>query len=156
VVTTDVVRIGVAWRELRRGAAMQGLRELLYGSGRGAIDMGQVDTLDLLVQRPAWRMSDLAGALRVDASTATRAVSRLVDAGLVARAPAPHDARVVMAAATARGRRAQQRLAERRRELLVRILRDFDDDDRRRLADLLERLVEGVDRVVAAPVDGQP
>jgi DNA-binding MarR family transcriptional regulator len=145
----DAVRIGVAWRELRRGAAMQGLRRQLYGAGPGAIDMGQVDTLDLLVQRPAWRMSDLAAALRVDASTATRAVSRLVDAGLVSRTAAPDDARVVMAAATARGRRAQRRLAERRRHLLDRILDDFDEDEQGHLADLLERLVSGVDRVVS-------
>ena len=44
-----------------------------------------MDTLDLLVQQPAWRMSELAEALRVDPSTATRAVQRLVRAGLADR-----------------------------------------------------------------------
>ena len=66
------LHIGTAWKELRRGAAMSILRDHMFGAGKDAVEPGQVDTLDLLVQQPAWRMSDLADALRVDPSTATR------------------------------------------------------------------------------------
>ena len=64
---------------------MVALRDHLFGAGEDALEPGQVDTLDLLVQQPAWRMTDLADALRVDPSTATRAVQRLVRAGLAER-----------------------------------------------------------------------
>lgn len=144
-VLPDEVRIGVAWRELRRGASMQSIRAILHGTGADALDLGQVDALDLLVQRDAWRMTDLADALRIDRSTGTRAVARLVEAGLAARAVAPGDARGVLVRTTARGRRVQERLAERRRQFVRDVLSGFDADERATLADLLERLVQGVD-----------
>ena len=58
------VRIGLAWRELRRGSATSGLRDYLYGSDDESIEQGQMDTLDLLALQPAWRMSELAEARR--------------------------------------------------------------------------------------------
>jgi DNA-binding MarR family transcriptional regulator len=143
------VRIGAAWRELRR-ASTQALRPLLYGTGPHALDLGQVDTLDLLVQHGPVRMRDLAGALRVDASTATRAVARLVDEGLAERVSAPEDGRVVVVQATTEGTRRHASLAERRRGALIAMLTGLDADERARLADLLERLVDGVDAWVAA------
>src|SRR3954451_25371811 len=75
---SDEARIGAAWRELRR-ASTQALRPLLFGTGPDALELGQVGTLDLLALHGPVRMRDLAEALRVDASTATRAVARLVD-----------------------------------------------------------------------------
>ena len=90
------VRIGLAWIEIRRGAAMGALQKHLFGSGDDALEQGQMDTLDLLAQQPSWRMSELAEALRVDPSTATRAVQRLVNVGLADRRPCDDDGRVVM------------------------------------------------------------
>ena len=90
------IRIGTAWKELRRGAAMVAVRDYFYAADEDSIEPGQMDTLDLLVQQPAWRMSELAEALRVDPSTATRAVHRLVRAGLADRGSGAADGRVVM------------------------------------------------------------
>jgi DNA-binding MarR family transcriptional regulator len=148
-----VRRVGVAWRELRRGASMQGLRELLYGAGSDALDIGQVDALDLLAERGACRMSELAEALRVDASTATRAVARLVEEQLVERAPAGNDRRVVVVRLTATGRRLHARMTERRRAVLGRLGDQFEDGELEQLAELLERLVTSVDLVVAESRD---
>ena len=145
----DVVsRVGIAWRELRRGASMQALRPLLYGEGPEALDLGQVDALDLLAERDGCRMSELAEALRVDASTATRAVDRLEADGLVARRPAPDDRRAVLVQLTSVGAERHQALAERRRVVVERIVADFDEADLTRLAELLERMIASVDRVV--------
>ena len=143
-----VSRVGVAWRELRRGASMQALRPLLYGEGPEALDLGQVDALDLLAERNGCRMSELAEALRVDASTATRAVDRLEADGLVARRPAPDDRRAVLVQLTPVGVERHQALAERRRGVVERIVADFDEADLTRLAELLERMIASVDRVV--------
>jgi DNA-binding MarR family transcriptional regulator len=140
-------RIGVAWRELRRGASMAAMRERLYGD---LLDPAQVDTLDLIMQREGLRMSELADALRVDASTATRAVNRLVDAGFVARVAAPGDGRGVVVVPSAEGRALYPDLSARRRTMLLEVLQDFSADDRAQLADLLERLVSGVDRYVTS------
>lgn len=147
--STDALRIGVAWRELRRGATMQRLREL-YGN---ELELGQVDALDLLVQAGPSRMNELADALRVDASTATRTVDRLEAAGMVERGPDPDDARAVQVRLAAKGAAVHAGIVDRRRALLERILVDFDSDERAQLADLLGRLVAGVDEAVRAATD---
>ena len=138
--------IGAHWRELRRGASMRPLLEHLFGHGPERLDLGQSDTLDVLVQGDGWRMCELADALRVDASTATRAVARLHDEGLVVRRPSATDGRVVVVDATPAGRRRHEVVARRRREAVSTMLADFSLDDRRRLATLLGRLVDALDR----------
>jgi DNA-binding MarR family transcriptional regulator len=146
-------RIGVAWRELRRGASMAGLRAFLFGEGPDALDLGQIDTLDLLAQAESWRMRDLAAALRVDASTATRAVDRLVSAGLAERTRPSADARAVAVALTPLGRDRHDTVMARRRIAMDRILEGFATEERAVLADLLERLVAGLDALAAAEAE---
>ncbi|HZX55933.1 MAG TPA: MarR family transcriptional regulator, partial [Ilumatobacteraceae bacterium] len=97
------VQIGRSWVQIRRGAGGT-LRDYLLGTGEEALEQGQMDSLDLLARRPSWRMSDLAEALRIDPSTATRAVQRLVSAGLAVRTPNEDDGRVVMVEITDAGR----------------------------------------------------
>ncbi len=142
-------RVGAAWRELRRGAAMQAFRPIVYGEGSDALDLGQVDALDLLVFHGSVRMGELADALRVDASTATRAVNRLVDAGLAQRKRSDDDGRVMVVAITKRGSEVHKALMERRREALAGILAGFSPRDRLELAALLERFVAGLDSYVS-------
>ncbi len=142
----DRLRVGEAWRELRRGASMARFRELLYGD---ELEMGQVDALDALAQHGPCRMRELAVALRVDASTATRMVARLADQGLVEREPDPDDARSVRVRMSAHGEAAHATMSERRRHLFADVLAVFEPDELRALAGLLERLVDAVDAAVA-------
>lgn len=144
------VRIGLSWRELRRGSSTAGLRDFLYGSDRESIEQGQMDTLDLLALQPAWRMSELAEALRVEPSTATRAVQRLVNAGLAERTPSPEDGRVVQAAITQQGREVYEAVAARRTELLSFIMKQYGRDELPVFADMLQRFVASVDTFVEA------
>jgi DNA-binding MarR family transcriptional regulator len=143
-------RIGVAWRETRRSATVPELRRLLHGGGgsEAPLEPAQVDALDVLVSRPGQRMSEMAQAMRIDASTATRAVERLEAAGLAERLPAGDDRRAVVANATAAGRRMHERLVEGRLATLRAVLADFSPEERETLANLLERLVTGIDAVV--------
>jgi DNA-binding MarR family transcriptional regulator len=143
------VRVGRAWRELRRGAAMGKLREAMFTTGGESLEPGQIDSLDLLAQRPEWRMSELADALRVDPSTATRAVQRLEKVGLAKRQPCPLDGRVVMVSATPEGLVRYEELAVSRRVLLASMLAEFEPDERELLAGYLERFVRALDRFVA-------
>jgi DNA-binding MarR family transcriptional regulator len=135
-----------SWRELRRGAGVASLREVLYGSGDDALDPALLDALELLIQRGAWRMSELAAALYVDASTATRTIDRLVKLGLVVRRPATDDARGILVSATAKGRKQCVRIQRGRRVLMAEFLDEFTLDECEQLATLMGRLVLSVNR----------
>jgi DNA-binding MarR family transcriptional regulator len=141
-------RIGAAWRELRRGASMQAFRPIVYGEGDDALDLGQVDALDMLVFHGSVRMGELAEALRVDASTATRAVNRLVDAGLASRERSDGDGRVMVVVLTEHGKEVHRAMMLRRRDALEGILADLDPKERLQLATLLERFIAGLDSYV--------
>ena len=142
------VQIGRSWVQIRRGAAMGALREYLLGSGDEALEQGQMDSLDLLARQPSWRMSDLAEALRIDPSTATRAVQRLVISGLAVRTPNDGDGRVVMVEITDAGRWRHADVNARRGLLMTHMLGAFTPEERPVLADMLERFVAAVDEFV--------
>jgi len=144
------VRIGLAWREIRRGASTSGIRDYLYGSGEGSIEQGQMDTLDVLASQPSWRMSDLAEALRVEPSTATRAVQRLVKSGLAERRQSRNDGRVVQVQITPAGREVHEAVVARREELFTFILKSYRMSELPVFAEMLERFVASVDTFVTA------
>lgn len=146
----DVARIAHAWRELRRGAAMTALRERMQGEI--GLDLGQVDFLEHLVLGGTARMRDLAEACRVDASTATRAVQRLVDRGLAQRGIDDRDARCVHVSVTDAGRALYDEIVASRRQGMVELLASFSAAERRALADGMEQLVAALDEYVAASV----
>ena len=146
------VRIGLAWRETRRGASASALRDYLYGQGDQAIEMGQMDTLDLLVDGNPWRMSELAEALRVEPSTATRAVQRLVSAGLAERRTNHDDGRVVQVTITPAGIEAHRVVAVRRVELLGYIVTRFRRQELREFAEMFERFNGSVDTFMHSQV----
>jgi DNA-binding MarR family transcriptional regulator len=143
------VRIAVSWSEIRRGAGMGAVRDYLFGTGDDRLDQGQMDSLDLLAQQPYWRMSELADALRVDPSTATRAVQRLVNVGLATRRTSHDDGRVVIVEISDAGRQRHADVAHRRMVLMTHMLRAFRPAERPVLADMLERFIAAVDDFVA-------
>lgn len=140
------VRIGRAWVELRRGAWTAGLRDYLYGDDH-PLEQGQMDALDLLVRRDR-TMKGLAERMRIDPSTATRAVQRLVADGLAERVASPDDGRVVMVRVTDEGRARHADVDRRRSHAMAEILGAFTRDERAQLAALLERMVASLDAVV--------
>lgn len=143
-------RIALAWRELRRGAAGAVLRSHLLGPDGPPLEQAQLDALEILASRSAgWRMSEFADALRVDPSTATRAITRLERHGLAERVAADADKRVVTARVTAAGRRTVERVGRLRSFGMQRLLECFDDDEREQFAGYLERFVGSIDELVA-------
>ncbi|MDP1877517.1 MAG: MarR family transcriptional regulator [Actinomycetota bacterium] len=146
-VTVDLVvagRVGSAWRDLRRVASTPAVRASVYDPA-APLDPGQADALDAVVTHGPCRMSEVARGLRVDRSTATRAIDRLEAAGFVARRVDPNDARGVVVAATAAGRALLNRVRNRSTVMLAEVLATFSAEDRERLAELMERLVAGLD-----------
>jgi DNA-binding MarR family transcriptional regulator len=151
ITTPDVVRrVGYAWREIRRGATAGAVRDLMYGVGGSALEPGQMDALDVIILEEGERMGELAERLRIDPSTATRAVQRLIKDGLAERTPGDTDARVVTVVPTEKGRRIHAEVVQRRREMIIDIIAKFPPEDRERLADTLEHFVTALDEVVKA------
>jgi DNA-binding MarR family transcriptional regulator len=129
----DVLRIAGAWRDLRRMKPT----ELSI-----ALPIGQVDTMDVIARIGPCSMFEMSEALRINASTATRAVEPLVNAGYVERRRSERDARTVIVQLTREGRRLERRLTEERLANVDRTLSEFTPKERSVLADLLERMVQ--------------
>lgn len=137
-------------RELRRGVAMQRFRARVYGES--SLDVGQHDALDHIVTGGEVRMGDVATALRIDPSTATRTVARLEEAGLVERRRGAADARAVVVAATDAGLAVHAATVASATEAMASLLTRFSTTEQQQLADLLGRLVDAIDELTSDDV----
>ncbi len=89
--------------------------------------------------------SALADRERIQRPTATRAIARLKELGLVTRTPDPADARATRDAITHAGATLLKRIRSRKNEYLARGLRKLTPAERETLAEaatILERLLE--------------
>ncbi len=153
--TTDAElqrRIGRAWREIRRGAAARRIKDLFYGPDGEieGLDMALADALSVLCQQGPLRMGELAEALRITPASTTRAVTCLTDKGLAQRVKATDDQRSILVSATEAGQRQHVVMAAKVTNGLAHILSAFDDDEKRQLAEYLDRFVVAVDDFVAS------
>lgn len=137
-------RIRSAWRDLRRAGSTGAVRTYLYAPD-APLDVAQADALDLIVTNAPVRMNEVAALLRVDPSSATRAIAKLQQRGLVARDPDPHDARAIRVTPSLDGTDLHARVRSRANALLAETLDAFRPDEREVLATLMERLVTALD-----------
>lgn len=128
------MRIAMALRDYRRLKP----REMSI-----PMPLGQIDTMDAIARNGPCTMVELAEALRIDASTATRAVEPLVRSGLVERRRSDRDARAVIVELSREGRRVERQLTVERFDDLEFSLSTFDRAERELFADFLERLMAG-------------
>ncbi|MGY2003336.1 MarR family winged helix-turn-helix transcriptional regulator [Blastococcus sp. SYSU DS1024] len=97
------------------------------------------------------RCSALAALAGVDGSVASRQLAALERAGYVHRRPDPRDGRAALFRLTGQGVRALATSRALRGEWALTALAGWDEEDARRLADLLERLVADIDVLSASP-----
>ncbi len=99
-----------------------------------------------LMEGPA-RISQLADRIGLDVSTTSRKVAELEAAGLVARTLDPGDRRAALVSTTASAPTPWSAACARPATAhSAHMLAGWDDADRARLADLLERLVDDIHR----------
>jgi DNA-binding MarR family transcriptional regulator len=87
----------------------------------------------------------LSERLGLSLAATSRSVDGLVKRKLIERDEDPDDRRVRRVRLTARGRRIVERLVEIRIAALERLVESFDDDQREKLADALDSIIEHED-----------
>ncbi len=92
------------------------------------------------------RATDLAAAVGTEPSTVSRQVTQLVDRGLVTRTADPSDGRASLLQLTDRGAHYAELARRRRREVVARVVAGWPPPDRDRLARLLDRFVDDLER----------
>jgi DNA-binding MarR family transcriptional regulator len=141
--------LDVALSRLRRIWGRPNLREVLIAHFGQAVEPGTIRTLRAIegLVRPDLGMGEVAAALDVEPSTASRLVERLVEEGLVARTPCEADRRRVHLQLTGEGENFLARARAARMATYRQILRDWPARDIDRLSELLERLNENIERI---------
>jgi DNA-binding MarR family transcriptional regulator len=134
-VQAEVPRVMDAVRRIVRAARVvsrQNEKEI-------GISGAQLYVLQELSQQPAGSLNDLAERTTTHQSSVSAVVSRLVERGLVRREPSPEDARRVQIALTKAGRDIVDSAPPSAQAQLVAGLKRMEPDDRRMLAELMER-----------------
>ena len=130
----------MVWRMLKRVRA-DIVSEAALAAGLPNLEAGDLDTLDqIALVGDGSPMSEIAEGLLVDRSTASRAVDRLMERGLVVRERDPRDARMIRVSLTETGRVVQTDARERREALTERLLARLAVEDQQALAALAPKL----------------
>jgi DNA-binding MarR family transcriptional regulator len=116
---------------------------------QGQGDPGMMFLLHQVLANGSLRVSELAGCMRLDASTASRHVRHLEDEGYLARAGDPGDRRASRIRLTPKGRAALARAMRARAAVVDRAIAHWPEEDRAALTTLLTRLADSVDRLAA-------
>lgn len=104
------------------------------------VNLTEFRTLTLLEQQGPQRLIDIAGALEVTSTTATRLADHLAEQGLVDRIRQSSDRREIHIAIAAPGRSLVQSVSLQRRRFVTSVLDDSNERDQAAALRLLARL----------------
>jgi len=110
-----------------------------------ALDRAAYVILRRLQRDGPLNVSALAAALNLDGSTVTRQLTALQKDGLIERRPDPNDGRGTVIEATELGLRQVTAVSKARRAVYGLVLHDYTAEERRQLAQALERLNSALD-----------
>ncbi len=109
------------------------------------VTLPQFRALVLVSARPRTTMSDLAGALGIHSTSATRLCDRLVGKALLRRVVGVEDRREIELRLSAAGRRLVDRVTERRRQDLAVIAKRMGDRDASEAIRVLQAFADASD-----------
>ena len=118
---------------------------------QGQVEPAMMFVLHQVQANGSLRVSELAGCMGLDASTASRHVRHLEDGGYLARTGDPGDRRASRVRLTPKGRAALTRARRARAVVVDRAIADWPDQDRATLPSLLIRLADSLDRLHTDP-----
>lgn len=129
-------------------AVARGLGRIARERARaGDVTPQQAETLQLIAERGALSTSTLASLLGIDPSTASRNLTGLEKAGLIARQKGSDDGRQTDVRLTPRGRRAAQTVGTGASSAFASLLDRVPRGERARVVDALEVLVKVIEQV---------
>jgi DNA-binding MarR family transcriptional regulator len=117
--------------------------------GAGSADRSAHVLLFTLSHAGPMRLSDLAAAVHVDASTVSRQAAQLVTEQLLVRQPDPEDGRASVVALSDAGIRFVEEMIQRRRAFIDSTVADWSAEDLRTFTSLLHRFVDDTERTYA-------
>jgi DNA-binding MarR family transcriptional regulator len=126
-------------------------RRLKARLAQGQLDPGMMFVLHQVQANGSLRVSELAGCMGLDTSTASRHVRHLEDGGYLARTGDPGDRRASRVRLTPKGRGALVRAMRARAAVVDRAIADWPDHDRATLGTLMTRLADSLDRLHTDP-----
>jgi len=129
-----------ATRRYLRSSRRQQSQAALYTVDGIELTPAQVDALEAVAVGDV-RMHEVAAALGIDPSTATRSIAPLVDLELVERFVDPANRRFVVLRCTTRGRDVSRTITDRRRALMREVLAPMAPTRRLQFAELLNEYV---------------
>jgi DNA-binding MarR family transcriptional regulator len=133
-----------AFTQLMRWAQRGDVRRALLDGSTEALSTNDIVLLRAITTHGPVRASDLAHWQGVDKSTVTPQVRRLSERGLVTRQGDPGDRRAALLTLTEHGRQRLEQIDEAGTNLFERALDGWPPDDRRALATLMQRFVDGL------------
>ena len=141
--STLAAELSRTWREL---GGLLASRRLLASMGEpgSRLTPTKLRALDLIAERGAIRVGDLAAGVYVDETTATRLVDRLEASGVAVRVAVPSDRRATEVVLTAKGKRLVADMAERRQEFFREKLEALDPEERTELVRLSAKATEAL------------
>lgn len=143
-VSDELVRLDVALLDLRRFAQAPAVADqgTTLGYGRDRVEISTVLVVDVVARFDpveACSIGDVARALQVAHSTASRFVERAVRTGMVVRGRSSSDPRRTVLSLTPAGRRLQRDAVDFRTARLDALLSDWPATDVTTFTNLLER-----------------
>ncbi len=121
---------------------------ILTSSGEMDLDRSAYGIMCRLADEGPQRLGSLATAFGLDPSTITRQVQALERVGLANRTTDAADRRASILTLTEEGLEVLDRTREHRRQRLEEILRDWPDEDRQKLGELLAKFNASMDALV--------
>lgn len=116
-----------------------------------SVTLPQLRVLTLTATRGALSNGEIAAALGVHISNASRLCERLVQAGLLARRDSPSDRRQVQLTITERGTQLLETVTDHRRAVFTEVLDLLPASQQAALSDALADFTRAADQVLRAP-----
>jgi DNA-binding MarR family transcriptional regulator len=133
--TTSTSKVGLANAVLTASRVLVAVAARSLAEHESEVSLQQYRTLVVLASRGSQRPADLADALGVDPSTATRMCDRLAQKRLISRRRQIGDRREVRLDLTPRGEALVRSVTDRRRDEIARILARIPETRRREIVD---------------------
>lgn len=132
------------WHELGSVLRSRRLLAALHAGGVAELTPTKLRALDVLARSGGLRVGELADAMGVDETSATRLADRLQSAGLIERRRAPEDRRVAIVVLTLHGQELAEAAAEQRRRFFEDVLASLAPRERKELVRLTAKAADAL------------